>query len=176
MSDVRLRSFQPRDAGLLVAALDADRATFDRWLRWSSSIDSYESARDFIQDFVGREIENRGFHLGLWRGGVLLGGVPCWSHDSVHHVAELGYWLAAETRGQGLATKATRTVVDHLFARGVNRVEFQCRVDNSASRHVAERLGGQFEGIRRQSHRIGESFRDHAVYAILSSDPRPILA
>lgn len=173
-SDIRLRSLQPDDAGAFVAAIDADRATFDQWLRWSSTIRSHDAAHDFIQRAVELEDENRGFHWGLWRGGALLGGVACWSRDPIHRVAELGYWLSAEARGQGLATKAMRAVVEYLFAHGhVNRVEFQCRTENSASRRVAERIGGQFEGIRRQSHWVAGAFRDHAVYAILASDPRP---
>lgn len=175
-SGIQLRSLEPADAALLVAAIDADRATFDRWLRWSSVIHSHEAAHDFIQRCTDREVENCGFHLGLWRGDTLLGGVPCWSHDPVHHVAELGYWLAAPARGQGLATQATRLVVEHLFARGVNRVEFQCRTENEASRRVAERVGGQFEGVRRQSHWVAGAFRDHAVYAVLATDTPPMSA
>lgn len=172
-SDIQLRSLASADAESLLAAIDTDRATFDRWLRWSSAIHTPEAARDFIRRCTEREVENRGFHLGLWRAGVLLGGVPCWSHDPVHHVAELGYWLTTAARGDGLATQATRTVTEHLFAQGVNRVEFQCRTENVASRHVAERVGGRFEGIRRQSHYIAGEFRDHAVYAILRTDPPP---
>ncbi len=176
-SDIRLRSFQPEDATALVAAVDADRATFDQWLRWSSTIHSLEAAQAFIQRAAELEVKHRGFHLGLWRGGDLLGGVPCWSHDPVHHVAELGYWLTPVARGQSLATKATRVVVEHLFTNvHVNRVEFQCRTENSASRRVAERIGGRFEGVRRQSHWVGGAFRDHAVYAILATDPQPIWA
>lgn len=172
-SDIQLRSMESADAESLLAAIDADRANFDRWLRWSSAILTPEAAGDFIRRFSERELENRGFHLGLWRNGALLGGVPCWSHDPVHHVAELGYWLTAAARGEGLATQATRTVAEHLFAQGVNRIEFQCRVENAASRQVAERVGGQFEGVRRQSHWVAGAFRDHAVYAILSTDPPP---
>jgi len=172
-SGIRLRSLRPDDAESLLAALDADRATFDHWLRWSSAIVSRDAARDFIARCTAREVAHQGFHLALWRGRTLLGGVPCWSHDPVHHVAELGYWLAPTARGQGLAAQATRTVAEHLFASGVNRVEFQCRTENDASRRVAERIGGQFEGIRRGSHWVGGAFRDHAVYAILAADPRP---
>jgi ribosomal-protein-serine acetyltransferase len=160
-----------------LAAVDADRATFDRWLRWSGTIRSQEDARDFIVRAADLEREGRGFHWGLWRDDVLLGGVPCWSVDPVHRVAELGYWLATGVWGQGLATTATRVAVEHLFTRQqVNRVEFQCRTENAASRRVAERVGGRLEGVRRQSHWVAGAFRDHAVYAILAGDPLPALA
>ncbi|HEX3678696.1 MAG TPA: GNAT family protein [Galbitalea sp.] len=172
--DITLSPLTSDDAGALLAILGADRETFDRWLRWSSTIQSVEDARRVIEDAAERERAGRGFHWGLRRDGQLIGGVVCWSIDPVHRVAELGYWLSANTRGRGLVTRATRMVADHLFAAGqVNRVEFQCRTENGPSRRVAERVGGQFEGIRRQSHLVAGAFRDHAVYAILAGDPPP---
>ena len=95
----------------------------------------------------------------------------CWSLTPVDRVAELGYWLVPGARGRGLAARATHVVVRHLFETGAaNRVEFQCRVENEASRRVAEALGGQFEGIRRESHFIDGAFSDHAVYAVLKRE------
>jgi RimJ/RimL family protein N-acetyltransferase len=174
-ADTRLRSLVPADAAILLQVLDADRATFDLWLRWSGGVDTMERAREFIARAARQEQDGHGFHWGLWRGATLLGGIPCWSLDPVHRVAEIGYWLSAEARGTGLATAATRVVMEYLFTeRGVNRVELQCRTDNVASRRVAERVGGQLEGVRRRSHFIGGTFRDHAVYAVLATDPRPL--
>lgn len=173
-AETQLRSLRPDDAGALFAVVDANRAMFDRWLRWSATIGSPDAAREFIRRAAELELEHRGVHWGLWQGEVLLGGVPCWSLDPVHRVAELGYWLATEAHGRGLATTATRVVVDHLFTQHrINRIEFQCRTENAASRRVAERVGGQLEGIRRQSHFVAGAFRDHAVYAILAQDVRP---
>lgn len=176
-ASTQLRSFTPTDAATLLAAVEADRGTLDPWLRWSATIRTEAEARDFIARFGAMEESGRGFHLGIWQDGRLLGGVPCWSIDPVHHVAELGYWLAASARGTGLAARATRRVVDHLFReRQVNRIEFQCLVANGPSRRLAERVGATFEGIRRQSHWFNGAFRDHAVYAILAGDPPPELA
>lgn len=176
-SDATLRSLTSDDATALLAVLEADRATFDQWLRWSSSIRSVEDARSFINAAEERERNGRGFHWGLWHRGQLTGGIVCWSLDPVHRVAELGYWLSADVRGHGFATRATRIALEHLFAGALaNRVEFQCRMENAASRRVAERVGGQFEGVRRQSHLVAGEFRDHAVYAILAGDPKPTVA
>lgn len=169
--DTSLRSLVQGDAGTLLSVLSAGRATLDPWLRWSGSIRTLEAAQEFIARAADQEAAERGFHLGLWQGDTLLGGVPCWSIDPVHRVAELGYWLAPSCRGQGLATQATRTVMGYLFtARGVNRIEFQCRVENEPSRRLAERVGGRLEGIRRQSHFIAGAFRDHALYAVLAGE------
>ena len=170
-ADTVLRPLAPDDAAALLAVVEADRATFDRWLRWSAPVQSVAAAREFIYAAAAREVEDTGFHWGIWRGETLLGGVPCWSIDPVHHVAELGYWLAATARGGGLAVTATKVAIAHLLRdRGVNRIEFQCRVENEPSRRVAERVGATYEGIRRESHWVGGAFRDHAVYALLARD------
>ena len=172
--ETRLRSLRPDDAVALFSAVDANRAIFDRWLRWSHAMSSPDAAREFIRRAAELEQEHRGFHWGLWQGDALLGGIPCWSLDAVHRVAELGYWLVREAHGRGLATSATRIAVNHLFTEHrVNRIEFQCRTENVASRRVAEGVGGQLEGIRRQSHFVAGAFRDHAVYAILAQDMPP---
>jgi RimJ/RimL family protein N-acetyltransferase len=171
---LRLRSLTGADTGTLVETVSAHRPAFDPWLRWSGTIIDRDTALVFIGAAEERERSGRGFHLGLWRGDALLGGVVCWSLDPVHRVAELGYWLVPGERGTGLAARATRAVMRHLFTNGgVNRIEFQCLVENGPSRRLAERVGGQLEGIRRQSHLVAGEFRDHAVYAVLAEDSRP---
>ena len=167
----RVRSLTASDADALHAAISSHRAALDPWLRWSAAIMDTRAAEAFIGAATEREREGRGFHLGIWRGETLLGGVVCWSLDPVHRVAELGYWLVPDERGHGIAARATRAVMQHLFTQlGVNRIEFQCLVENGPSRRLAERVGGQLEGIRRQAHLVAGTFRDHAVYAALASD------
>lgn len=171
--ELRLRSLRATHAGALLAAVDADRALFETWLRWAAGVRTRDDAAAFIARATEAEAEGRGFHLGLWRDGMLLGGVPCWSIDPVHRVAELGYWIGSASRGSGLAATATRAVMAYLFdQRQVNRIEFQCRIENDASRRTAERVGGQLEGVRRQSHWVGGAFRDHALYAVLAPEWR----
>jgi ribosomal-protein-serine acetyltransferase len=168
-----LRPLTADDAPDLLNALNADRGTFDRWLRWSAEIRDMESAKGFILSAAERQARNSGFHLGIVLAGSLAGGVVCWSIDATHQVAELGYWLARDARNRGHALCATAIVVDYLFSQQrINRVEFQCMVENAASRQVAARLGASFEGIRRQSHRIGGEYKDHAVYSLLADEWR----
>lgn len=55
---------------------------------------------------------------------------------------EIGYGLAAPSRGQGLGTRAVRTLTDWLLARPeVRRVLAYVVEDNLASRRLLERLG-----------------------------------
>jgi RimJ/RimL family protein N-acetyltransferase len=171
--DTVLRSLAASDGQVLLSTIAGDRAAFDPWLRWSSNIESIDSSLTFIESACLAETHGTGFHLGLWRGSALLGGIPCWSIDPTHRVAELGYWLVPAARGQGFAARSVAVVSDYLFSEGaINRIEFQCRVENLPSRRVAESVGARLEGVRRQSHRIADCYRDHAVYAILAEEWR----
>ena len=95
----------------------------------------------------------------------------CWYINRDNRNAEVGYWLAAEYTGRGLATGAARWAVERLFTtEGVHRIELQCAVDNAASRAVARRLGFREEGVRRESHWITDRFVDHVVYGMLDRE------
>jgi ribosomal-protein-serine acetyltransferase len=166
-SDTVLRSLTADDAATLFAVVDGHRDAFDPWLRWSGAITSTAAATDFIAQASERERTGHGFHLGLWRGDALIGGVPCWSLDPVEHVAELGYWLLPSEQGKGLAALSTRAAMAHLFnSRGVERVEFRCLVENAPSRRLAERLGGVLVGMQTPAILVGGACREHALYEL----------
>ena len=171
LGDVVARSLRPADAPAVWALINANRAHLDRWLRWSSGIASLDDARALIGTFEAKEAAGDGFHLGLWDDEALLGGAVCWHVHPQNRNAEVGYWLGASATGRGLATRAARAVVGHLFAeRGLHRVEMQCAVENAASRAVAERVGLVAEGVRRESHWITDRFLDHVAYAVLARE------
>ncbi len=56
--------------------------------------------------------------------------------------AEIMYWLAAEWRGRGLATKAVRLLCGWAFAAlGLGRIRLMTLRGNTRSQRVAERAG-----------------------------------
>ena len=153
--------------------LQDNREHLDHWLRWSGKIKSVDDARALIQRFAQKYAENNGFHAGIWQENCLVGGLVCHYVDWEHRKSEIGYWLAEDALGRGLATQAARAALDYLFGQlELNRVEIQCAVDNSASRAIPERLGFTQEGILRQSHWITNRYVDHVVYALLAEDWR----
>lgn len=163
-----LRPLEPADAPPVHSLIQANRFHLDRWLRWSSSIQTLENTADLIETFAGKQSAGDGFHLGIWHEGRLAGGLVCWYINRQNRGAELGYWLGADLVGRGLATRSAALGVEHLFVtKELNRIEMQCGAENRASRRVAERLGFSLEGIRRESHWITDRFVDHAVYGLL---------
>jgi RimJ/RimL family protein N-acetyltransferase len=78
----------------------------------------------------------------------LLGSIS--RHGPNGHRAAVGYWLAPEARGRGVATRAVRLLVDWTFGTtAVIRLELYTDAGNERSGRVARRAGFEFEGIRR---------------------------
>jgi ribosomal-protein-serine acetyltransferase len=168
---VAVRPLRQADAPAMHALLARNRAHFDRWLRWSSSLQTPDDVGAFIAGFEARLAATDGFHCGVWLDRTLAGGVVCWYVHRQNRNAEVGYWLGEAFTGRGLATRAARWAVDRLFrVERLHRVEMQCGVGNHASRSVAERLGFRPEGVRRESHWITDRFVDHVVYGMLDRE------
>jgi RimJ/RimL family protein N-acetyltransferase len=87
-----------------------------------------------------------------------------------------GYWVAAEARGRGVATRALRLLCEFAFDRlGMARIELWIDLDNPASIGVAERAGFQREGLMRSFMEINGERRDMWMYSLLPDDPRQAL-
>ncbi|RNI23285.1 N-acetyltransferase [Flexivirga caeni] len=64
-------------------------------------------------------------------------------------------------------------LLDWAFGeRGLHRVEWQCRADNTRSIAVAGRLGMTLEGQLRQAWLNGGTFHDKHIWAILAAEHR----
>ncbi|OWQ93615.1 hypothetical protein CDN99_03920 [Roseateles aquatilis] len=127
------------------------------WMPWARDIPSAEQseavARRMQAQFLLRE------HLAYFvrlrgpdgRPGRMIGGAGLHTLEWKVRRYEIGYWLAPEFTGHGLAAEAvvalTRLGFEHLHAR---RMEIRTDARNVASRGVAERCGFTLEGVLRQ--------------------------
>jgi RimJ/RimL family protein N-acetyltransferase len=91
------------------------------------------------------------------RSGELVGccGVDDWTHNDV---ARFGYWIAADARGRGYATRAVILVTRWLFELGAARVCLTIVAGNEASVAVARRAGFVQEGTMR-AHSVWQGER-----------------
>ena len=95
--------------------------------------------------------------------------------NPTHRRGELGYWVGLPYWNRGYATEASAALLGLGFdVLGLNRIQAQHITRNPASGRVMQKVGMEFEGIRRQHFLARGEFEDVAVYAILCSDrPRP---
>jgi ribosomal-protein-alanine N-acetyltransferase len=76
--------------------------------------------------------------------------------------------------GRGLMTDAVRAIVPYVFETlRLHRLEAACLPTNEPSKRLLRRVGFTEEGYARQYLRIDGAWRDHVLFAMLESDPRP---
>jgi ribosomal-protein-alanine N-acetyltransferase len=97
-----------------------------------------------------------------------IGGIGVFAREGLDaHIDELGYWLAAPFRGQGLMTEVVRRLSDHLFDSRPNLHRLQAFVfsTNPASVRVLEKAGFEREGYIRKLYKKDGSLIDAIVLA-----------
>jgi RimJ/RimL family protein N-acetyltransferase len=118
----------------------------------------------------------RGIALGLaivsaTDDDALLGTVGAIRPDWEHRLVELGYWVAPEARGRGIAARALGLLGPWAIkAMDMARLSLHIDAANAASRRTAERAGFTFEGVERSSLETKGRRWDLAVYSLLPED------
>ncbi|HSC04475.1 MAG TPA: GNAT family N-acetyltransferase [Solirubrobacteraceae bacterium] len=130
-----------------------------------SWIDRYEAGR--------REGSREGFAaLDGERRFVGLGLAP--EIDRAAGELELGYIVARQARGRGIATEILRLLTRWAFDEvGAQRAYLIIDVKNPASRRVAERCGYRLEGVMRSIHVKQGRRTDAGLWSRLPEDPSP---
>jgi ribosomal-protein-alanine N-acetyltransferase len=132
----------------------------------------------FAATWVGRYI--RGWQDGSCAGfailseaGEYLGFAAIVDLQLRARQGEIGYVVAPEARGRGVAQRALRLVTGWaLDGLGLERVELHIDPANAASIRVAERCGYVREGVFRSLYFKEGQRADTAIYTLLASDRR----
>ncbi len=168
---IELRLLEERHAEEVFALLEQNRIHLQAELTWLTDQLSVNDAKEYIKAGLERFAANNGLRAGIWLQANLAGIASLHGVSWADRKASLGYWLGAAFQGQGLVTKACRTLINYSFSElKLNRLEIQCDSDNERSRKVAERLGFTQEGVLRQAWLSGDRFVDLAVYSLLTSE------
>jgi RimJ/RimL family protein N-acetyltransferase len=83
---------------------------------------------------------------------------------------ELGYIVAPEARGRGVAGEALRQLTEWAFGEGALRVELWIDVVNEPSKRVAARCGYVREGVLRSIHFRQGQRHDFEIWSRLPTD------
>ena len=169
-----IRCWEPRDAPLLKAAVDASLDHLRPWLPWAwHDPQPLEEKVELLRGFRGHfdlghdyiyAIFNRDESQVLGGSGLHLRRGP--------GAREIGYWVAAAHIGQGIATEASAALMKVAFEHdGVERVEIRCDPENLASARVPAKLGFIHEATRRRLPvgRNGQP-RDSMIWTIFADE------
>lgn len=169
---IRLRPLEITDARDLSKSVDARMVEFTRVPVASPSDYTVEMAEEFIAYLNNHE------HAVAWAlteplnsGDRYCGNIEFRVDPINPHTGSLGYNSAPWARGRGLQSRAVRLATRYLFELEFHRVELRARVDNHASRWVAEKAQFTFEGYARGAEFSRGEYHDLAVYSALATDP-----
>ena len=111
-----------------------------RWLPHLPQPYDVEDARTFVAESIdGRALGSEYSFAIVGEDDGLLGVVGL---RLTADPPTVGYWIAPEARGRGLATAATAAISAWAFATlGPTRIALHAEPDNLASRRVAEKCG-----------------------------------
>ena len=162
--DLLLRPPTDADVPALVAACqDPDLA---RFIPGFPSPYSDGDARAWLTSRSHAEA-SRTFLIVDASSGALYGAIEV----RVGETGSIGYWIAKEARGRGIATRATQLLARWAVTDGgVERLELTTHPENIPSQRVAEKAGFTREGILRGHTRFKEGRRDSVMYSLLPSD------
>ncbi len=100
---------------------------------------------------------------GVLAGQLTVGGIVRGALRS----GWVGYWVATDVAGRGVATGAVALAVDHAFAMaGLHRVEATVRPENAASLRVLHKLRFRDEGLLVRYLEVAGGWRDHRCLAL----------
>lgn len=173
---VVVRPYLITDAAALSRSALESAAEVGRWLPWCRT--DYDEARAagyirLVNQYSAHATEHSFGVFADDATGEHLGGVSLNRIEWPVLSANLGYWMATRAAGRGFATMAARLMCRHAFETlGLERIQIQVELGNEGSRRVAEKLGGQLEGIARRKIRNERGWADAGIYGLLRADFR----
>lgn len=166
------------DAAELAALLRANRTHLDPWqpLRpdsWFTDAGQGEVAQAALtQHGVGTTVPLVIEHEGRIVGAITLQSVIRGAFQS----CSVGYWLAGDAQGRGLATQALREAVDLAFGQlRLHRVQAETVPANLRSQQVLARLGFVQYGQAEKYLHLADEWQDNLLYQLLTPTPERVV-
>lgn len=150
----------------------AKNAEVTRYLLWHPH-NNVGYTRSYLEYLAGRYRVGTCYEWAviLKEENRMIGTCGFSSVDTAHNVAEIGYVLNPAYRGKGLMPEAVRCVMRFGFRiLQLHRIEARYMIGNDASRHVMDKVGMTFEGVRREAMLVKGVYRNIGICSILANE------
>lgn len=166
---LQARAFAPGDAPALLAM--RSNAVQMKYVPRPLAT-SLTDAEALLQQWQEDTIAGRALHwaLQLSHSPTLIGHILLFNLRPAHSRAEIGYMIAAEHAGKGLATTAVQLVSRYAFAQGFHSLEAIVHPHNAASIRVLQKAGFRQEAYFREDFYWNGQFEDSLVFGRLATD------
>ncbi len=167
-----LRCWNPADAPLLQAAINASIAHLRPWMPWAANEPTDLATKvALLRRFRGEFDLDKDYVYGIFdrTETAVLGGTGLHTRAGAGAL-EIGYWVHADHIHRGIATETAAALTRAAFElANVRRVEIHCDAANTRSAAVPRKLGFVHEATLRQQSVVGEPPGDAMIWTLLAS-------
>jgi len=172
-----IRCYDPaRDAPLVKEAVDSSIDHLLPWMPWAQrEPQTLEEKVELLRGFRGRFDLDQDYAYGVFERDESrqFGGAGLHARGGPGSL-EIGYFIRADSIGQGLATEVTAVLTRAAFeVAGVERVDIQIEPKNERSLKIPRKLGFVEEGVLRRRldpSKEGEPRRDSTLFTLLREE------
>jgi len=163
------------DGSNIYEAVKVSKADLIPWMDWCRQDYSIEVSFEWLRILPTAWDQGKNYQFAIIdkESDQFLGSCGINHINQYYLIANLGYWIRSDRKGEGIATEATKLVAQFGFQQlGLRRIEIVTGEENWASRRVAEKAGATFEGILRKRLKLGDRNIDAAMYSLILEDMR----
>ncbi len=169
-----VRCWNPQDAPLLKAAIDASLEHLRPWMPWAHKEPQELAAKvDLIRRWRGNFDLGQDFTYGIFDREEIqvMGGTGLHTRPG-KGAREIGYWIHAGHINQGLATETAAALTKVAFEIDrVERVEIHCDPANARSAAVPKKLGYTHEATLHKRMSTAEGrLHDIMIWTLFADD------
>jgi len=171
-----LRCWQPTDAPLLSAAIEASLEHLQEWMPWAAGEPKTVDERvAFLRSGRAAFDRDEEYVYGIFNRGesAVIGGTGLHKRDE-GNCLEIGYWIHADYTKRGLATESAAALTKAAFEiHGVDWVEIRCVPNNVPSSSVPRKLGYTHEATLRNRRATPQGKAEGTMIWSLFADEFP---
>lgn len=130
-----------------------------------------QDGADYISSVLSSD-ENDTFAFAITADGKVIGSIGIFRQRNIHRqTAELGYYIAEEYWGKGIAAEAVKQICRYVFEKSdIIRIYAEPFAYNAASCRVLEKAGFQYEGTLRSNAVKNGKIIDMRMYSLLREE------
>ncbi len=156
----------------LFALIDRSRQVLREFLFWVDDTHSIEDVKNVTDIFSKNWDECNSFEYVFFdkKNNKMVGAGGIHTISYMDRMAEYGYYLDENARGNGYASEFVKLLEKELFARGIHRLVIRCDEKNPASAAVAKRNNFVYEGLLRDAKYAYGEYRNSMVFAKINEE------
>ena len=132
-----------------------------------------EAVKELLDKYIS-SYENNNYYrwaIILKENNECIGQIAYFLVDNKNHFAEIEYCIGSDFQCKGLATEATRAVIEFGFIHiNLHKVQICHKSINFPSKRVIEKCGFIYEGCLRDYFFMDGQYVDRLYYSILRSE------